>query len=109
MSEADIQRAILDAFRAMGVLAFRINSGKVRVRGGWYQGAPAGFPDVVVVVPPHGRMLGLEVKDAKGATSEVQDKMHQDLCGAGVAVRTCRTVEEAIRAYLEAKGSPRGH
>jgi hypothetical protein len=54
-------------------------------------------------------MLGLEVKDAKGATSEVQDKMHQDLCGAGVAVRTCRTVEEAIRAYLEAKGSPRGH
>jgi hypothetical protein len=53
-------------------------------------------------------MLGLEVKDAKGATSEVQDKMHKDLCGAGAAVRTCRTVEEAIRAYLETKVSPAG-
>jgi len=108
MSEAPIQRAILDAFQAMGVLAFRINAGKVRTRGGWYQGAPAGFPDVLVVVAPHGRMLGIEVKDAKGETNPAQDKMHKDLSGAGVPVRTCRSVEEAIRAYLEAKDAPRG-
>jgi hypothetical protein len=107
VAESDIQRAILDAFQAMGVLAFRINSGKVRARGGWYQGAPAGFPDVLVVVPPHGRLLGLEVKTATGKERAKQVEMAEHLCGAGAAVRTVRTTEEAIRAYLESKDAPR--
>lgn len=103
MSEATIQRAILDAFEAMGVLAFRINAGKVKTRGGWYQGAPAGFPDVIVVVAPHGRLLGLEVKTAKGTEREKQVEMADALSRHGAAVRTVRSVEEAIRAYLEAR------
>jgi hypothetical protein len=108
VSESDIQRAILDAFQAMGVLAFRINSGKVRTRGGWYQGAPAGFPDILVVVPPSGRLLGIEVKDRNGDERESQVRMHDALSRHGAAVRTCWTVEDAVRAYLEAKDAPRG-
>lgn len=108
MAEADIQRAIIKAFEAMNVLAFRINSGKVKTRGGWYQGAPAGFPDILVVVPPSGRFLGIEVKDTKGEVSAEQVRMHDALSRHGAAVRTCRSVEEAVRAYLEAKDSPRG-
>lgn len=103
MSEAKIQRAILDAFAAMGVLAFRINSGRVKVRGGWYQGAPAGFPDVVVIVPPSGRFLGLEVKDEDGELREAQRKTHDALCRAGAGVRTVRSVEEAVQTYLDEK------
>lgn len=103
MSEATIQRAILDAFQAMGVLAFRINSGKVKTRGGWYQGAPAGFPDVLVVVPPLGRMLGIEVKDAKGETNPAQDRMHADMTRNGATVVTVRSVDEALRAYLKVR------
>ncbi len=108
MSEAPIQRAILDAFAAMGVLAYRINSGRVKARGGWYQGAPAGFPDVIVVVAPIGRLLGLEVKDAKGVVSDAQVRTADALCRAGAACRTVRSVEEAVRAYLETKGSQNG-
>ena len=106
MSEAVTQRAILDAFAAMGVLAFRINSGKVKTRGGWYQGAPAGFPDVLVVVPPSGRFLGLEVKEPKAKLREGQVTMAEQLTRNGAVVVTVRTVEEAVRAYLEVRGSP---
>jgi len=108
MRESEIQRAILDAFAAMGVLAFRINSGRVKAKGGWYQGAPAGFPDVIVVVPPTGRLLGLEVKTATGEENADQVKMAKDLSRAGAAVRTVRSAEEAIRAYLDAKGPQLG-
>jgi hypothetical protein len=93
---------MVEAFRAMGVLAFRINSGRVKAKGGWYQGAPAGFPDLLVVVPP-GRMLGIEVKTAIGRERDAQVRMAGELGRHGVFVRTCRTVEEAVRAYLEAK------
>jgi hypothetical protein len=103
VAEAPIQRAILDAFQAMGVLAFRINSGKVKTRGGWYQGAPAGFPDVVVVVPPSGRLLGIEVKDGKGEERESQIRMRADLTRNGAVVVTVRSVEEALRAYLDVR------
>jgi hypothetical protein len=105
VSEAAIQRAILVALTAIGAYAFRVQSGRVKVRGGYMQLAPPGTPDVLVIVPPHGRLLGLEVKTATGKEREAQVEWAEGARRLGAAVRTVRTPEEAVVAYLEAKGS----
>ncbi len=103
MSETDIQGAILEAFKRLGVLAWRCNSGKVRVRGGWMHLAPVGTPDILVVVPPRGRLLGLEVKTLKGREREAQTAWAVDARQRGASVATVRSVAEAVAAFAMAK------
>ena len=102
-SESDIQRAILDALGAVGAFAFRAQSGKVKVRGGWMQLCPAGTPDILVLVPPHGLLLGLEVKTATGEERESQIIWSAKARGRGAVVATVRTPQEAVVAYRAAK------
>lgn len=103
-SEADIQRAIVQALTAVGALVWRCQSGRVKVRGGWMMLAPEGTPDLLVIVPPTGRLLGLEVKAAKGRVREAQVEWAEAARRAGAAVYCVRSAEEAVRAYLDAKG-----
>ncbi len=102
MSETDIQRAILDALLAIGAFAFRVQAGKVKVRGGWMQLSTPGTPDIYVLVPPHGRSLWLEVKTAKGEERESQLAWHTKARQRGAAVETVRSPEEAVATYLAA-------
>lgn len=104
MSENDIQRQILDALLGIGALAFRVQAGQVKVRGGWMHLAPQGTADILVVVPPHGRFLALEVKTAKGKEREAQLRWAEEIRAVGGMVRTVRTVEQALAAYVEARG-----
>ena len=108
MSETDIQRAILDALAAIGAFAFRTNSSKgaVKVRGGWVTLCPPGTPDILIVVPPRGRLLGLEVKTAKGEERESQLAWASRARGLGAGVETVRSVAEAVEAYRSALGRP---
>lgn len=105
--EGDIKRRILAALEAAGAFAFRVQSGMVKVRGGWMHLSPTGTADVLVIVPPHGRLLGLEVKTAKGKEREAQLRWADDVRRLGGVVRTVRTPEEAVTAYLEMKTRPR--
>ena len=69
--EGVVKREIQDAFKALGVLCIRVNSGRVRVRGGWQHGAPEGTADLLVF-PGGGRMLAVEVKQPGERATEVQ-------------------------------------
>lgn len=102
-AEGDIKRAMLEALEAVGAFAFRAQSGMVKVRGGYMHLAPPGTPDILVIVPPLGRLLGLEVKTAKGAEREAQLAWASGVRRLGGWVQTVRTPEEAVRAYLDAK------
>ncbi len=104
--EGKVKRAILDALQAAGAFAFPVQAGKVKVRGGWMQLAPPGTPDILVVVPPDGHLLGLEVKTAKTKERLSQLAWAEGAREAGVTVRTVRTVAEAVGAYLETKARP---
>jgi hypothetical protein len=106
MSENAIQRQILDALACVGAHATRVQSGKVKVRGGWMQLAQEGTADIHVTVPPRGLTLWLEVKTGEGKLRAVQVAWAEGQRGLGAVVRTVRTPAEAVRAYLDAKAIP---
>lgn len=104
MSENAIQRKILDALAAAGAHATRVHAGKVKVRGGWMQLAPEGTADIHVTVPPRGRTLWLEVKTEDGELRPAQITWANTQRRLGALVQTVRTAQEAVGAYLDAKG-----
>ncbi len=106
MSESDILRQVIDALRAAGAFAVRVQAGKVQVRRGWMQLAPIGTPDIYVLVPPHGLSLWLEIKSATGEERESQLAWASQARGRGAVVCTVRSPAEAVRAYLDAKRDP---
>jgi hypothetical protein len=106
-SENDIQRAIILALQTIGVFAIRVQAGKVKVRGGWMQLAPAGTPDIYVLVPPSGMSLWLEVKTATGEERESQLAFATKARARGARVETVRTPQEAVEAYRAAERASR--
>lgn len=102
MSENAIQRAVLDALQALGVVAWRSQAGKVRVRGGFMSLAPEGTPDVIGYMPD-GRLLGIEVKASKLASAtkperrEKQAAWRERAAAAGCVVGVATSVDEAVR------------
>ncbi len=101
-SESAIQRAILDALLVAGAFAFRVQAGKVKVRGGYMTLCPPGTPDILVVVPPNGHLLGLECKAITGELRESQIAWSAKARARGVTVETVRSVDEALTAYRSA-------
>jgi hypothetical protein len=89
--ETQLQAVIVAALGAAGRIAWRVNSGSVRVRRGYLHGAPEGAPDLYV--------LGwgwLEIKGAKGKLNEAQEKTHELLRAHGERVAVVRSAEEAL-------------
>ena len=91
MSEAAISKSISDALDTLGVMHFRIQCGKVKVRGGWMQLAPPGFPD-------RWTELGfLETKTLTGKLGADQVKCHDRLRDRGHRVAVVRSASEAVK------------
>ncbi len=71
MSESsELTGPLVKMIRQMGILCERMNSGKVKVRGGWMQLHSAGTADVLCF--PRGRVVWIEIKDARGHTNKEQ-------------------------------------
>lgn len=98
LPEAERQAGIVEALALIGRTAFRVQSGKVKVRGGWMQLAPVGTPDLYV--------LGwgwLECKAERGKLSMNQLVMHERIRHAGELVAVVRTPAEAVAAVTGGK------
>jgi hypothetical protein len=84
--ENAVQRDLIrHAQELLGVLAIRINSGRVKVRGGWMTLAPIGTPDLLFVLFG-GRCCWLECKTPAGKLSADQARMHAELRRRGHVV-----------------------
>jgi len=106
MSEtSEIVGPAIKALNAIpGVVAYRVFTGKAKVRGGYVNGAPEGFPDIGVVI--RGRPIYLEAKlEAGGITSLEQLKMHDRLRRAGAEVHLIKSVGAAIAVAQKALGN----
>ncbi len=101
-SETDISRGIIEALRATGWRVIRVNSGKVKVSGGYMQLAPAGTPDLLVFgkVSSDGRAIWgwLESKMPIGKLSEKQIEFQQFARAKNINVATVRSRQEALDA-----------
>jgi hypothetical protein len=95
--ESDIQRAIVDALSVLPVSVQRLNSGRVRVTGGWMQLLPEGTPDLMVMMFG-GRVCFIEVKrDENGVLSEDQARVHAEYAAMGHVVLVCWDPMTAVR------------
>ena len=91
MTEGQIQAAVVEAIRSMGVMVERVQSGKVKVQGGWMRLASPGTPDLWTSCG------WLECKTAKGLLSDEQIAWHARARDAGVNVAVVRSAADAVR------------
>lgn len=102
--EKYIQAQILDWLKASGVLHWRQNSGVVFAGNRMVRLGEEGLPDIIVVIPPGGRILGLEVKSAKGSLRPGQKEFRDRLLERGGLYSVVRSLEGAIEAVAAALG-----
>jgi hypothetical protein len=105
MTEALIQRAIIDRCRWANVLCVAVpNEGKrspVTAQRMKARGMRPGFPDLICM--QRGLVAFLEVKAAKGRVSDNQVEMHEEIERHGLPVAVVRSQDEAAE-FLRAQG-----
>jgi len=104
MAESSIQWSILKWLETTGLLHWRANSGEVFVHGRRITLGPDGCPDVIVLVPPTGHFMGLEVKSAKGSVRSEQVAFAKRLNDCGASYYVVRTLDEARNAVAKEMG-----
>lgn len=105
--EKDIQKAILSWLKETGLLHWRQNSGSVFVGNRRVVLGEDGLPDIIVVVPPTGKVLGLEVKSLRGKLRPVQAEFMASLREAGGTYVVVRNLQSAMEAVAGALGTER--
>ncbi len=55
----------------------------------------AGFPDLIGLIPPTGKLWGIELKSTKGVISPIQKATIQRLVDGGAMIEICRDFAEA--------------
>ena len=95
-SERLIQQSILRWLKRAGLLHWRQHAGK-------FYNMKSGLPDIVVVLSPYGRLLGLEVKKADGKLRATQKVMRKRLTEAGAMYTVVRSLKGAQQAVSDAR------
>ena len=101
-AENKTTRAILEYLAYRGVFAWRNNNAPTYdSRKGVFRRAisPPGAPDIIGVMPPDGRLLGIEVKTRTGRVSPAQDAFLteiQRMGGVGFVARGVKDVEDNL-------------
>ncbi len=93
MIESDIQRFCLDALKALGIFAMRLNSGKVKVRGAWMSLCPIGTADIVAY-PENSLPVWLEIKQAKGEQRQAQIDFQEKVTNLGHSYYVIKSIDE---------------
>lgn len=105
--EKVIQKQILDWLRDTGLVHWRQNSGTVFAGHRRIFLGDDGLPDIVCIIPPGGKLLGLEVKSAKGRLRPGQVAFKERLIASGGAYVVVRTLQDAMNAVAKELGN--GH
>jgi hypothetical protein len=96
--ESKLKREVLDYLDALSLTYFRMNAGKVKVRGGWMRLCSEGTADLLIFIkgmPPKWVELkaGVTAKDH----AESQAAFAESMQGFGHHYRQCRSVEEVAQ------------
>jgi Holliday junction resolvase len=95
--EADVQREIVATLKQLGYWVARIQSGKVKVRGGWMQLAPEGTADLLAIRGE--KTIWIECKRPKGGTHSAEQKEFMGLVRrAGHQYVVARSKDDVLEA-----------
>lgn len=97
--ESEIQKGILDYLRMNRIMAWRNNSGAIKVGDRFIRMGQKGMPDIIGVLQG-GRMLAIEVKTAIGRVSPEQEEMLLRLKNAGALAFVARSLDDVISNLL---------
>jgi hypothetical protein len=98
-AEGAIQKQIVDGLRKLGWRVLRLQSGKVRVRGGWMVLSPIGTPDVQAF-DSTGACHWVEVKTPAGKRSPEQIDFEAWATGVGHKYACARSLAEVLEVFL---------
>ena len=101
MRESVLLRQVLALLQARRVPHWRNNVGAMRRASQFVRFGVAGLPDVFAVLPPAGRLLGLELKSPAGRQTAAQQAVAAALTGAGGLYAVVRDVRELDRLLNE--------
>jgi len=101
MSEtSELTGPLVKMIRQMGILCERMNSGKLRVRGGWIQLHSSGTADILAF--PRGRVVWIETKTIKGTTNkeqiENQAEFQRVVTALGHSYHRITSIDEGLAA-----------
>jgi hypothetical protein len=97
-TEHDIQNEIRLALAEKGIMCFRANVGRVKMKDNrWFDtGLPKGFCDLFGF-RNDGQIFFIEVKNGTGRTSERQEKFMELVKSKGALAGIARSVEDAMK------------
>lgn len=99
-TEKATQAAILHYLALKGVFHWRNNTGATKTdHGGFVRYGTPGSPDIICVLPPHGQLLGIEVKDAKGRLNANQLTFKEALEKAGGRYVVARSLDDVLSLW----------
>ena len=101
VTETELMLRILDALQRSGTgLYWRNNTGSLKdERGRWVKfGLGLGSPDIVGILAPSGRFVGVEVKRPGEHPTPEQRAWHRAATNAGALIAVVHSVEEALAA-----------
>lgn len=98
---SEVTGPLLKAIRNAGIWVARMQSGKVKVRGGWMYLCPNGTADILV--RPSGRVVWLETKLGKYGQSADQVEFQKMVEGFGDEYYVVRSVAEGLDAVTGRK------
>jgi hypothetical protein len=101
--ESDLVKAVLELLALRSVCAWRANAGVVKLGRRLIRLGPAGMPDVLAVLRPGGRLLGIECKAPRGRLRPSQVAFRDNLLAAGGLYLVIRSLDELADA-LDALG-----
>lgn len=93
MTEADLQRSIIEYARAVNCMVFRMNAGRGRQN---QRLCPAGTPDLQVI-DRYGQTWWVEVKGPSGKLRAEQETMIRELEARQQVVIVARELEDVTR------------
>lgn len=96
-SETEINRQCVKYAESLGFDAYRMNSGRVKVKGGWFYGQKKSTPDYLFNV--HGCFVWFEGKKKDCKAEEHQSKRHQELKERGDYVICTDGYDEFIKHF----------
>lgn len=111
VSEADIQRQILDWLKLSRIFHFRLNVGAQKFGDRFVRFGFVGLPDIVCIVsnrlvnPGMGQFVALEIKGPNGELSRSQVDVGEQIKRAGGRYFVIHSLDEAQLAIAEVRGA----